>query len=98
MEHYPASDVPVTRAAVCDFLPLRLCDEMRLRGWRLFSARTEAIGHRDLGVRFNFTPWREVLFLDKIASPFGRGVTALCEANVLVTERVKHMPLHHLHG
>ena len=29
---YPAYDVPVIRAAVCDFLPLRLFDEMRIGG------------------------------------------------------------------
>ena len=37
---------PTVRAAVCDFLPLRPAHAMRLRGWRLFSARTGAIGHR----------------------------------------------------
>ena len=87
----PANDVLVTRAAVCDFLPLCHRDEMWMDDGHSLISRTHAIGHRGVGVRFNFTPWREVLFLDKIASPFGRGVTALCEANVLVTEREKHM-------
>ena len=43
---YPASDVHPSARQSATFLPLRLCDEMRLRGWRLFSARTGAIGHR----------------------------------------------------
>ena len=43
---YPASAVQIPRAAVCDFLPLRLCDEMGICGIRPFFSRPHAIGHR----------------------------------------------------
>ena len=46
-------------------------------GLAVVSRSTLARAQSDIGgvgVRFNFTQWREVLFLDKIASPFGRGV------------------------
>ena len=42
----PPSDVLVTRAAVYDFLPLRLCDEMGTGGCISHTSRPHAIGHR----------------------------------------------------
>ena len=51
-EAYPAYDVQIPRAAVYDFLPLRMCDEMRLDEIRLLSSRTHAIGHRGCNPSF----------------------------------------------
>ena len=42
----PRFRCPSIRAAVCDFLPLRLCDEMRTGDILSYTSRTYAIGHR----------------------------------------------------
>ncbi len=49
---YPAYDVPVIRAAVCDFLPLRLFDEMRIGEIRPYTFRTSVCGHRGCNPAF----------------------------------------------
>ena len=61
----PGFRCPTNRAAVCDFLPLRLCDEMRICYNRPLTSRANAIGHRECGRSFGF--------VDGTISQHGRG-------------------------
>ena len=54
----PGFRCPTTRAAVCDFLPLHLFDEMRICDGRSFTSRTGAIGHREYNPTFILHPFR----------------------------------------
>ena len=48
----PGFRCPSVRAAVCDFLPLRLCDEMGICDILLHASRPYAIGHRGCNPSF----------------------------------------------